>query len=56
MQNTHHPQFCTRDVDPRFCGGGAWFSQSDSNELNEKSPDSARENKTCNYFAGVLYS
>ena len=28
-QNTHHPQFCTRDVDRRFCGGGAWISQSD---------------------------
>ena len=24
-QNTHHPQFCTRDVDRRFCGGGEWF-------------------------------
>ena len=20
-QNTHHPQFCTRDVDCPFCGG-----------------------------------
>ena len=29
-QNTHHPQFCTRDVDRRFCGGGAWISRSDS--------------------------
>ena len=29
MQNTHHPQFCTRDVDRRYCGGGAWISQSD---------------------------
>ena len=28
-QNTHHPQFCTRDVDRRFCGGGAWISRSD---------------------------
>ena len=23
------PQFCTRDVDRRFCGGGAWISRSD---------------------------
>ena len=28
-QNTHHPQFRTRDVDRRFCGGGAWISRSD---------------------------
>ena len=27
-QNTHHPQFCTRDVDRRFCRGGAWNIQS----------------------------
>ena len=26
--NTYHPQFCTRDVDRRFCGGGAWSSRS----------------------------
>ena len=26
--NTHHPQFCTRDVDRQFCGGGACTSQS----------------------------
>ena len=26
-QNTHHPQFCTRGVDRRFCGGGAWISR-----------------------------
>ena len=25
-QNMHHPQFCTRDVDCQFCGGGAWIS------------------------------
>ena len=25
-QNTHHPQFCTRDVDRQFCGGGVWIS------------------------------
>ena len=29
-QNTHHPQFCTRDVDRQFCGGGEWISQSDN--------------------------
>ena len=29
-QNTHHPQFCTRDVGRRFGGGGAWISRSDS--------------------------
>ena len=28
-QNTHHPQFCTRDVDRRFWGGGAWISRSE---------------------------
>ena len=28
-QNTHHPQFCTRDVDRQFCGGGAWISGAD---------------------------
>ena len=28
-QNTHHPQFCTRDVDLRFCGGVVWTSWSD---------------------------
>ena len=28
-QNTHHPQFCVRNVDRRFCGGGAWISRSD---------------------------
>ena len=28
-QHTHHPQFCTRDVDRKFCGGGAWISGSD---------------------------
>ena len=28
-QNTHHPQFCTRDVDRRFCGGGVWISGSE---------------------------
>ena len=28
-QTTHHPQFCTRDVDCRFCGGGAWISRSE---------------------------
>ena len=28
-QNTHHPQFCTRNVDCPFCGGGAWISRSD---------------------------
>ena len=28
-QKTHHPQFCTGDVDRRFCGGGAWISRSD---------------------------
>ena len=31
MQNTHRPRFCTRDVDRRFCGGGAWISRSDYN-------------------------
>ena len=28
-QNTHHLQSCTRDVDRRFCVGGAWTSWSD---------------------------
>ena len=28
-QNTHHPQFWTRDVGRRFCGGGAWISRSE---------------------------
>ena len=28
-QGEHHPQFCTFGVHPRFCGGGAWISQSD---------------------------
>ena len=28
-QNTHHPRFCTHDVDRRFCGGGVWISRSD---------------------------
>ena len=28
-QKTHYPQFCIRDVDRRFCGGGAWISRSD---------------------------
>ena len=28
-QTTHHPQFCTHDVDRRFCGGGAWISWSE---------------------------
>ena len=23
-----HPQFCTRDVDRRFCGSGTWISRS----------------------------
>ena len=27
--NTHHPQFCTCDVDRRFCGGGPWILRSD---------------------------
>ena len=27
--NTHHPQFCTRDVDRRFRGSGAWISRSE---------------------------
>ena len=30
-KSTHHPQFCTRDVDRRFCGGGAWISRSEVN-------------------------
>ena len=25
------PKFCTRDVDRRYCGDGAWISQSDRN-------------------------
>ena len=28
-ENTHHHEFCTRDVDRRFCGGGAWISRLD---------------------------
>ena len=28
-QNTHHIQFCTRDVDRQVYGGGAWISRSD---------------------------
>ena len=24
------PQFCTRDVDCRFCGAGAWISRSEN--------------------------
>ena len=32
-QNTYHPQFCTRDVDCRFCGGGAWISRSDETPI-----------------------
>ena len=32
-QNTHHPQFCTRDVDRPFCGGGAWISRSEIHNL-----------------------
>ena len=32
-QNTHDPQFCTRDVDRRFCGG-AWISRSDIGDEN----------------------
>ena len=31
----HHPQFCTRDVDRQFCGGGAWISRSDNFVLPE---------------------
>ena len=34
-QNTHHPQFCTHDVDHRFCGGGEWISRSDTLGLME---------------------
>ena len=29
-QHPHHPQSCTRDVNRRFCGGGAWISRSES--------------------------
>ena len=28
------PRFCTRDVDCRFCGGGAWISRSEKNYVH----------------------
>ena len=31
IQSTHHPQYCTRDVHRRFCGGGVWISRSEIN-------------------------
>ena len=41
-QNSHHPQFCARDVDRRFCGGDAWISRSDikwtSNRITNTQP------------------
>ena len=38
-QNTHNPQFCTRDVDRLFCGGGVWTSRSYSNNCARKRAD-----------------
>ena len=58
-QNMHHPQFCTRDVDRRFCGGGAWMSRSDGREtlpsfwkvpeLPRSSPATSRHFSHCGF-------
>ena len=43
-QTTHHPQFCTRDIDRRFCGGGAWNSRPEfKQELANFSREFSRE-------------
>ena len=37
-RHTHYPQFCTRDVDRQFGGGGAWIytEQMDAEGLGRK--------------------